>query len=429
MHRVTTSLRRLVAKGLESRVQKLMRQHRPKLVAVTGSVGKTSTKLAIAEVLRQKYRVLVHEGNYNVDVSVPLVFFELDPPRPVTDIMAWMRLFRTIDRRLRQPYPYDVVVLELGADHVGEIQAFMKYLHPDIGVVTAIAPAHLEQFGSIQNIAREKMSLAEGSRLALLNVDDKRVKDEGQRLSAQVATYGLQHGEVHFSDLDRSQEGALKGKLHLKQRNVDVQTNFLGEHSLPALSAAAAVAAELGLGPQEIATGIAGVRPFAGRMNPLAGKNGSLIIDDTYNSSPEAAIAALQTLYDLPGQRKIAILGSMNELGDFAKSAHQEVGEAASKLDMLLTIGYQAADWLAPAAARAGLTASQIHNFDSPYEAGRFLAPKLKKGVVLLAKGSQNGVFAEEAVALLLADPADRSKLVRQEPQWQTQKTQQFELQ
>lgn len=420
-----TLLRRLVARQLERRVQKLIRDKKVKVVAITGSVGKTSTKLAIATVLRQKYRVLAHPGNFNSEIGLPLSVFEIDLPGTLVNPLVWLKVLDQMDKQLKSDYPYDVIVLEMGADHPGEIKHFMEYITPDIGLVTAIAPVHIEGFGSVDAIAEEKMALARGSKAVWLNAEDERVMQEASQMASPIQTYGLEVGEVHWAHVARDKELKLSGSITLNEGEIQVKTQLIGRHGLVALAAAAAVGEELGLSHEEIQRGIEGVQPVSGRMQLLRGHNDSVIIDDTYNSSPRSAIAALRTLEELPG-RHIAVLGTMNEMGELAEEGHREVGEAAAKVDMLVTIGDLAQKYLVAGAAQAGVDASKIHSFTSPYGAGRFLQKQLKKGDVVLAKGSQNGVFAEEAIALCLANDADRQKLVRQSPEWQARKRQQF---
>jgi UDP-N-acetylmuramoyl-tripeptide--D-alanyl-D-alanine ligase len=160
-------------------------------------------------------------------------------------------------------------------------------------------------------------------------------------------------------------------------------------------------------------------------MQILPGIKDSVVIDDTYNASPLAVKAALDVLYAAKAKQRIAILGSMNELGAYSRQAHDEVGDYcdARKLDLVVTIGHDAKRWLAPAARRQGCT---VQSFMNPHEAGAYVSGKLRKGGVVLAKGSQNGVFAEEALKPLLADPTDQAKLVRQSPAWLTKKSQRF---
>ena len=201
--------------------------------------------------------------------------------------------------------------------------------------------------------------------------------------------------------------------------------HVIGEHGLHALVAAAAVAGELGLKTEQIADGLAAHQPVKGRMQLLRGLRDSLIIDDTYNASPEAMIEALNVLYSAPATQRIAVLGAMNEMGDYSKHAHQQVAEHCNpkKLAMVVTVGKDANEFLAPIAQQKGC---KVHTFTSPYAAGLFLKPLLTKRTVLLAKGSQNGVFTEETVKILLKSQADESMLVRQSAYWRSVKMRQF---
>lgn len=420
-----SKFRRLIAAALEQRVKKLITLKNLKVVAITGSVGKTSTKMAIATVLAQKYKVLAHPGNYNSEIGLPLSIFELEVPGNLTNPISWVGILRQIDRKIAG-YKYEVLVLEMGADQPGDIQKFMRYIKPDIGVITAIAPAHVEQFGSIEAIAEEKMALAHGSRSVWLNEENERVMAEAKKLPGGVRAYGVEKGNVHFTDIKRGPGLQLEGKLEIDGESLAIRTRFITKHNLSALAVAGGIGEALGLEPRQIRAGLENVMPFAGRMQVLLGISGSIVLDDTYNSSPLATVAALNALYELPG-RKIAILGNMNELGDMAEKAHREVGEAAAKVDLLVTIGDLAGKYIAAGASQEGLEAGSIKSFNSPYAAGSFVRSILKEGDIVLAKGSQNRVFAEEAVALLLKDESDRLKLVRQSAAWKKIKAEQFE--
>jgi UDP-N-acetylmuramoyl-tripeptide--D-alanyl-D-alanine ligase len=424
-----TGLRKLIARQLEGRVKRLLREQDVKVVGVTGSVGKTGTKLAIAEVLRQKYKVLAHPGNFNSEIGLPLAIFEIDIPETLINPVAWAQIMWQIDKRLEGKFGYDVMVLEMGADQPGDIKKFMSYIQPDIGIVTAIAPAHVEGFGSVDAIAKEKMSLAHGSRAVLLNAEDERVMSEAQALHQPVQTYGVATGGVHWEGVTRSKEFTLHGRLQLNNGEIAVKTRLVGRHNLSALAAAGAVGEELGLEPEQIRAGLESIEPVSGRMQVLEGINDSIVLDDTYNSSPRSVTAALETLAELPG-RKLVVLGSMNELGELSAREHRSVGVtvASMKPAMLVTIGMEANRYIPAGAVEHGFARELIHTFDSPYNAGEFLRSMVKAGDVVLVKGSQNGVFAEETVAMILANPSDRSRLVRQSSVWQRRKRAQFEV-
>jgi UDP-N-acetylmuramoyl-tripeptide--D-alanyl-D-alanine ligase len=413
-------LRRRVTRHLERAVVELIKRNpQLKIVAVGGSVGKTSTKLAVAKVLAEKYRVLVHEGNYNSELGLPLSLFGLEVPAKTTSIEAWLHLLKSVKETLRQPYPYDVAVLELGIDHPGDMARFMAYLKPDIGLVTAIAPEHMEYFTDLSVVAEEEFTLDLGSKTVALHLNDKNLRERKDRLGdRRVVTYG-ESGDVHWADGNNLCLGELTEVIPVKPQ-------VLGDHSRLVLLAAATVGVMLELSPDQIRKGLDKVTAVPGRMQVLKGKNGITIIDDSYNSSPEAVYAALATLSKTAKGRRIALLGQMNELGDYSLRAHTRVGQEAADLDLLLTLGKDANEILGPSAVEAGLAKSKWHRFDSPYEAGEWLAKEAKKGDTILFKGSQNGVFAEEAIKPLLADQADAAKLVRQSPSWLARKAKQF---
>ena len=217
-----------------------------------------------------------------------------------------------------------------------------------------------------------------------------------------------------------------KLKVNLGGDNsVDAQIDIVSLNIVKSIAAGIAVADLLGMQPADIQHSLAGVKSFEGRMQLLRGVKNSTIIDDTYNSSPIAAEAALMALYDFQAPQKIAILGMMNELGDYSKEAHEKLGRLCdpSKLDLLVTIGKDANSFLAAAAEAGGCN---VKRADSPFQAGKIAIEFIKNNAAILVKGSQNGVFAEETVKILLADPLDSNKLVRQSPFWLKKKREQF---
>ncbi len=412
----------LVARVLEHEVVRLLRSRPVTVVAVTGSVGKTSTKRAIAHVLGTRYAVLSQPGNYNTRIGVPLSIFEVETPDRLWDPFAWAGIWRRVRRRVRQPWRYQVLVLELGAGRPGDIATFLRYLRPEVGVVTAVGTDHLEAFGSPEAILEEKLRLARASPTVLLNGDDPALEEERAELRGRrVLTYGLNQAAVRFERQVGGPGGPYQGILHLPAADLDVRLNLVGTHNLYAAVAAAAVGDLLGLSPREIRAGLESLRPAPGRMSPLPGKNGSLILDDSYSANPTSVVAALETLLGMPG-RKLALLGSMHELGAASAAEHAGVGRRCAGLDLLVTLGSEAERWLRPEAVRAGLAPDRVRSFDSPYEAGRFLAAQLAPGDRVLVKGSARRIFAEEAIKHLLAQPEDASRLVRQERRWWREK-------
>lgn len=407
---------------LEAQVGRLRKRNKFDVVAVVGSVGKTSTKMAIARTLSASRRVQWQEGNYNDRVTVPLIFFGHNEPS-IFNIPAWIRILIKNEHIIRRPYPYQVVVAELGPDGPGQMQAF-AYLRPELVVVTAVTPEHMEFFKTLDAVAEEELLALEFGDNALVNTDDVAASYLQGRL---FQSYGLQPGAT-YSIEKRSSKGHVGQQITFRLGEKDtfeVHVSLLGEQGAKIALAAAASAHLLGVPVEDIRNGISQVTAFSGRMQILAGVQDSTLIDDTYNSTPIAAKAALDVLQAGNAPQRIAILGSMNELGDFSPAAHREVAEHCdpSKLDWVITIGKDAKEYLAPLAKERGC---QVRTFLDPYKAGRFAKKQLKDGAVVLAKGSQNGVFAEEALKQLLADPDDASKLVRQSEAWMAVKAKQF---
>ncbi len=425
--------RRLIRPLLELQLRRLIARHKLKVVAVAGSVGKTSTKSAIATVLARKYRVRVHEGNYNDTLSVPVAAFGLEMPGSITSIGAWLALLWRMERIIWGRPAVEVLVLELGTDHPGEIPHFMRYLTPEIGVLTAVAPEHMEFFKTLDAVAAEECALARGARRLLVGGDDVALEYRHKYLAEKpFSTYGLgQENDYRFEVLETlditGERGLIRhGNDVLLQR---VELPLLGSPAAKAATAAVAVGDMLGLSPDELRAGLTALKPVPGRLQLLSGKDGVLLIDDTYNSAPVAVLSALKLLHRATG-RRIAVLGQMNELGDYSQEAHETVGSAAADgIDLLVTVGGDAERWLGPAAVEAGLPRDRWMHFSSPFEAGEWLAGRTETGDTILFKGSQNKVYTEEVLKYLLADPTDASRLVRQSEGWLRKKHEQFKVQ
>ncbi len=396
------------------------------LIAVTGSIGKTSARVAIAKLLSQKYRLTYAEHSYNVPVAIELSFFGLEVPSPVYNAVAWQKIFHKV-KELSKNFPYDVVVIEINEDDLDELQEFAEKLHPKIAVITGVAPAHMEKLKTMKRVQDQTLSLARYADEIVYNADFAELAELGKK--QQASSYGLKSKpDVQITDLSRDSQGFLRGNLVVDSQKQPLKTQMVAQQSLYSLLAAATVGVKLGMSLSEIAKGLASIKPVRGRMNFLPAAKDAKLIDDTYNSSPLAAIAALKTLSEMPAHHRIAVLGSMNELGDYAKKGHEDVGKAAAKsADMLVTVGKTAAEFLAPAAQAAGLNQKNIHSFDSPYKAGEFVKSQLHSDDVVLVKGSQNGVFTEEVSSLLLATRLKPERvLVRQSSAWKHKKKKAF---
>ncbi|HVX24324.1 MAG TPA: Mur ligase family protein [Candidatus Saccharimonadales bacterium] len=408
----------LLCRLLERQVRALRARHDFKLIAVAGSVGKTSTKLAIAELLGTQAAVRFQDGNYNDRLTVPLIFFG-QPEPSIFNIPAWLKILWSNQRAIKQSYPYQFVVVELGPDGPGQMHAF-AYLQPDLTVLTAVAPEHMAFFKTLDAVAAEETKVFDYSQVMLVNHDDVAAE---YLTDKTYHSYGLdRQADYYLSDWQPHDLKNPQATLHLDNgKGVPVTLQTLGQQGAKINLAAAAVAHELGFAEADIVKGLAAIKPAPGRMQILAGQHDSMIIDDTYNSSPLAAKAALDVLYTAQTKQRIAILGSMNELGEYSQTAHREVGAYCDpkKLELVVTIGREAGEYLAAAAEEQGC---QVQRFDDALLAGDYVAGLLKTDAVVLAKGSQNDVFAEEAVKKLLANSQDAQRLVRQSSTWLAQK-------
>lgn len=406
-------------------MQKIIAKHNPKIIAVAGSVGKTSTKMAIATILKEQHSVRYQNGNYNTLLSVPFIFLGINVPS-LNSLIGWHKAWRVGQKILKSKYYPQVVVIELGTDHIGELINFKGVLEPDITVVTAVSDEHMEFFGTLDAVAREELSVAEFSKQLVISRDniDLQYLDKYLPKNTKYITYGFDKSDYQIKVVSHGIDG-YKTQIDFNSEKIVTNIKVAARHSLQAACAAVSVANMLGVGIKNIEQGLKKIKPMPGRMQILNGINDSIIIDDTYNSSPLAVKEALNTLYEYKGTQKIAILGMMNELGDTSQVSHEWAGALCDpkKLDLLITLGKDANNYLAPVAAKKGCNVIKVN---SPYEAGEILKKEIIHGSVILAKGSQNGVFAEEAIKPILASNADQSKLVRQSKFWLSKKKVQF---
>lgn len=420
--------KQFIQNKLEKYVRKYIAKHQPKLVLVTGSVGKTSTKLAIATVLSEKYRIRVHEGNHNTNMSVPLGILGIAYPDNIRSVGEWLKVRKAAMQRIKSNQSdCDVIVQELGTDKPGDIAHFGTYLRADVSVVTAVSPEHMASFKNIDAVAKEELEVCNFSELTAINRDDIDGKFAEYITNPEIDTYGLGGAAEYRFLIEDEAAGSIKGKLITPSlSDISVELKVVSESGVKAAVAAGFVAERLGLDPEEISRGLANITAPIGRMNMLRGLKQSTIIDDSYNSSPLAAEAALNTLYKQEAPQRIAVLGDMNELGEVSAAEHTKLGKLCkgNLLSWVVTIGPESEKYLAPAAKINGC---QVKSFQDPIGAGAFVHKVLEDKAVVLFKGSQNGVFSEEAIKSILHDPEDLGKLVRQDAHWQEIKAAQFD--
>ncbi|MFH1789677.1 MAG: UDP-N-acetylmuramoyl-tripeptide--D-alanyl-D-alanine ligase [bacterium] len=413
---------------------KILKKYKPDVVGVTGSVGKTSSKEAISAVLSTNFTVRHSVKSYNNEIGLPLTIIgeQLSPGKSA---IGWIR---TVGRAIKllcirqKDYP-DILVLEMGADKPGDIQYLTDIAPCKVGVLTFISHVHTEFFKTIKKIAQEKriiISHLKHDGFAVMNFDNEMVMQSIKTTRAEVLTYGFKEGaDLQATDLnlilneDTKWPRGINFKVIYKGNIVPV---FLqGAVSKPFIYAALAglsVGIVFGVNLVEGAEALKRLPPLPGHMSLIEGIKNTLIIDDTYNSSPDPSKSAIETLGNIKISeyaRRFAVLADMLELGKETENAHREVGFKVAEVgvDYLITVG-EAAKSIATAAREAGINEDKIVKFNDSVSAGRFLQDKLKQGDIVLVKGSQS-MRMEKVVKEIMADPL-RAKdlLVRQEEIW-----------
>lgn len=368
-----------------SALQQVARFWRRKLdlrvIGITGSVGKSTTKELVAEVLSQRYRTLKSPGNMNNEISLPLSI-------------------------LRLGSGYQRAVLEMGFYVPGEIALLCDIAQPQVGVVTNVGTVHAERAGSQEVIAQGKSELVQAlpeDGVAILNFDDPWVRKMEEKTRAQVFFYGLSSEADLWADNVEGQglEG-IRFRLHYQRETLYVRVPLIGRHSVHTALRAAAVGLVEGLTWQEIFDGLNQGHTQL-RLVAVRSKTGALILDDTYNASPESMLAALNLLDELDG-RKIAVLGDMLELGQYERQGHEMVGlRAAQVADLLLTLGTRG-HMIAKAARRSGMKKSSVLEFEELDQIIEWLNQNLVKNDSVLIKGS-HGLQMDRVVNALETRP------------------------
>lgn len=408
-----------------------LRRHAPKIIAITGNVGKTSTKDAIYAVVAQCYKARKSEKSFNSEIGLPLTILGLNTAWG--SFSGWLRNIKDgfVAAFISKNYP-EWLVLEVGADHPGDIEKVCEWLHPDIVVLTRMSevPVHVEYFKNAEEVLKEKMFLAcalkKGGTL-IVNADDPHFTGAVKSLDCRKVFYGTTPGvdvEITESEIsyDKSPLSLPVGQYAImRMGEIEAKVEIggvLGNHIMYPIAAACSVATVLEI-QSKIPLAFKDFDSPKGRMRILKGVSNSVIIDDTYNSSPLACAAGLKTLASISVKgKKIAALADMKELGANSEQAHREIGRlAGEKLHRLVTVG-EIAKYIAQGALDAGMPANKIESYANSEEAGKALKDIVRAGDVVYVKGSQS--MRMERVSAALLDPSinPRDVLVRQEEEW-----------
>lgn len=416
--------------------RKQINANKPHIIAVTGSVGKTSTRTAVAHALSARFRVRTAQKNYNNEIGVPLAI--LGESSPGSNAWEWLKLLARNAGKEEMP---EYLVLEYGADKPGDIVNLAAIAKPEVAVITAVSPVHVSNYPSYEALIEEKASLGDQvdeTGLVVLNMDNEHTRAMKSRFRANVITYGIHHDadivakDVAFFTRKDGDGKFMKGEDFARlsatiiagtERAEIVLTNCISETIISSVLAACAVARFYGVALADAVHALEKqTKPVHGRLNPIPGIRGSLIIDDTYNAAPASVLAALHVLTAFtPGEvhdRRIAVLGDMAELGTMSENEHRSIGRRVAEVaNLFLAVGPNmkiAAD----EAIASGMNRDCVEWFKDSVEAGRYLDMHVQGGDVVLIKGSQS-MRMEKAVKDIMADPLHAVDiLVRQEPRW-----------
>lgn len=413
-------------------------KYKPEIIAITGSVGKTSAKEAVYRVLKKKFKVRRNIKNYNNEIGVPLTILGLETGG--RSILVWAGNFLKILAVIlwKKDYP-EILILEMGVDRPGDMKYLLSFVPVKIGIITAIGefPSHIEFFPEKDKLIIEKSQLVKSlpkDGLAVLNYDDLSVRMIRNELpkETKIINYGYGWGadlkisnyDIKIDNLER-ENFSINFKLEYNGSIVPFKLHkVLGKQMTFAVAAAAAVGLHYGLNLVEISSSLIKYRSLPGRNNLIRGIKDTWILDDTYNASPVSTIAALEVLESLGQQtetmeanteplarRKIAVLGDMLELGYYTEEGHRQVGAKAAKaVDLLFTVGDRAR-FIADEAKKQELSEDKILEFSTADEAKLKVQEVIKKGDIVLVKGSR-GMHMESIVREIMRHPEKADKLL-----------------
>lgn len=424
--------KKIIGQIIQIEARLVLKKYTPKIIAVTGSVGKTSTKDAIYSVMAKSFYVRKSEKSFNSDIGVPLTILGCNT--------AWNNPFKWLQNIFsgllliifKKKYP-EWLVLEVGADRPGDIKQIASWLKPNIVLVTRFAevPVHIEYFKSRDEVIAEKGNLVDALKhdgTLVLNSDDSDVFSFKNKFANKIITYGLMgdaevratNYSIYYSE-ETGEPYGVHFKVEYKGNCLPVKIiGVLGTNNIYSALGAIAVGIALGLNLVESTENLSQHIAPRGRMNLIRGIGQTTIIDDTYNSSPVAVLSALETLKILKTKgRKLAILGDMLELGKHSADMHKNIGEVVAPIcDLLVTVGLRSKA-IAESAIDNGLDADNVLQFENSVAAAEYLKNILKPHDLILVKGSQS-IRMEKVVKVIMAEPDKAGDLlVRQDKEWQ----------
>lgn len=405
-----------------------MRGYKGKIIAITGSVGKSSAKEAIYSVLNSQFRVKKTPKSMNSEFGLPLTILDIESGFSSATKWTWL-LLKAFVHSFSKEYS-EVMVLEYGVDKPGDMKFLTSILTPDVAVFTEVSGVHLaeDQFKDVDEIFKEKRYLVDtmySDGIAILNIDNERIeglaKEFAKELNKkQLFTFGKSRDADLRATAVKTLFDGLTFTLNIGDTRSEVKHPIWGDHQIYVLLPAIAAGLALGMNLEQVLESLKRFTLPPGRMNRIEGVEGVTIIDSSYNSSPLALKSAIDLLDSIAGQsRRVAVLGDMNELGEKSKELHEKIGKyLVKKVDFLITVGDQA-QYIANSALEAGLEKDIVHKFKTAKAAADFYETVLKEKDLVLVKGSQNNIRLERFIKIIMKHPEDaKDLLVRQEKYW-----------
>lgn len=427
---------RFLEKSLRIAATLILKKYNPKIIGITGSVGKTSSKEAIFTVLSSHFRVRKNEKNYNNEIGLPLTV--IGSMSGEDSAIRWIGVFLKALIVIIFPFEYpEVLVLEMGADRPGDIKYLASFIPCQASVITDVSGSHLEYFKTISRVGEEKWNLVESLKdgsFAAINIDNPEIaklKSKSKKDNITFLTFGfsdeadIQAKEVfyNYSQEENNTHDEIRGlsfKLNYKGTSLPVRlNNILAKHNIYAALAGVAVGIGFKLNLVEIAAALENFSMPCGRMNLIPGIKNTSVVDDTYNSSPVSASAALEVLKDVKSSRKIAVMGDMLELGINNESGHKEVARKFLEVkgDIFFAVGKRM-QFAAEELRKHNIGADRLFVFSDPNLAAKKLKEILQSGDLVLVKGSQ-GMRMEKIVEEIMLEPEKAEYyLCRQTPEW-----------
>lgn len=411
-------MRYIIIKILDILSAKIISKYDPIVIGITGSVGKSSARKAIYEVLKTKYRVVCNRSGYHSDISIPLSI--IGAQSGGRSVLKWLDvILKAIRIILGHEKCGEIIVLEMDVNKPGDMKKMLKVIKPTIGVFTGIGkyPSHLEYFKDVKHIVKEKSLLMKAlakKDLAILNGDDEYAEEFREAAKSQIVTFGFgpdskfKAEEIFLGDRKwKIEDGTLGMSFKVSKKGTTVPFRLpyaLGRAQIYAVLAACAVASKFDFNLLEISEILSKYQPLAGRMKLIKGINGSLIIDDSFNANPSSMLTSLESLGKLDGVRKIAVLGDMLEMGNYSKAGHEEVGKIVpSRADLLITFGDKSVT-ISNKAGECGMRKDNIFHFENEGDLTGYLKKIVKKNDVVLIKGSR-AMRMENIVKEIMAKP------------------------